>query len=58
MRSPSVERALEIACKNGMEDLYLLWVKECQVYFNTMFEKDTKEPDILALRKAYPLKRP
>lgn len=29
MRSSSVERALEIACKNGMEDLYLLWIKEC-----------------------------
>jgi hypothetical protein len=52
MRSSSIERALDIVCRNGMEDLYLLWIKECQVYMNTMF--DEIPTDNLQLRKCYP----
>ena len=53
MRAKTIERLLEITCKQGLGELYLVWIKQIQFFMNESLKDETLTEDI-ALRKAYP----
>ena len=53
MRAKSIDRLLEITCKQGLGELYLVWIKQIQFFLNESLRDETLQED-LALRKAYP----
>jgi len=53
MRAKSIDRLLEITCKQGLGELYLVWIKQIQFFMNESLRHETLQVD-LALRKAFP----
>jgi hypothetical protein len=53
MRAKTLDRLLEITCKCGLEELYLVWIKQIQFLLNETLIDETLDIDF-ALRKVYP----
>jgi hypothetical protein len=53
MRAKSIDRLLEITCKQGLGELYLVWIKQIQFFMNESLRDQTLQGD-LTLRKAFP----